>query len=182
MNKKEHYEQSAFFDWVNLNIKCAPNIYTRKVLGLCYAVPNGFYSASKKIAHDMKMEGLRKGIPDINLDWHNLIEYETPNEHEKIEDGISWYDRGKKILLHAYAGLRIEMKYREKISEKIQKKIDTGNYIVDLRPEQKEKRELLIDAGYKFVVCYSCGQAVRTVYEYLPFKIEDYQGLKEFLI
>jgi len=62
-------------------------------------------------------------------------------------------------------GLRIEMKYGAN----------------KLTPEQKEKKKLLEEAGFKVAVCYSASEAVKAVFEYLSFKIKDYQGIKEFL-
>jgi hypothetical protein len=156
----EHDEQKTLFDWIRLNREHAPNLEVRKALKLCYAVPNGFYSKSHKVVNDMKAEGLTKGILDVNLDWP-VFNFICNANH--------------------LAGLRIEHKFRASISAKIQAKIDTGNYIVDLSPEQKEKRELLIEAGYKVVVSYSAVQSIRTIFEYLPFKIEDYQGIREYL-
>ena len=156
MNKKEHYEQSAFFAWVDLNINHAPSKDVMEALKLCYAVTNGANLPKKKQAYkgvDGKIKwrtwsseaawlkeegGLRKGFPDINLDYST----------------------------YSHAGLRIEMKHGKNV----------------LSPEQREKKDLLERACYKYAVCYSAMEAVRTVYGYLPFKIEDYQGLKEFLI
>ena len=64
-----------------------------------------------------------------------------------------------------YFGLRIEMKFGKN----------------KLTPEQAEIKGLLEEAGYKVAVCYSAVEAIREVYEYLPFEKKDYQGIKEFL-
>jgi len=171
--KGEHQEQKTLFDWIYLNRDYAPNPEVRKVLKLCYAVINGANLPKKQYQDKsgnwktwssegkwLKEEGLTEGMPDVNLDWPVLY-----------VDG--------NIL--EYSGLRIEHKYRASISPKIQALIDTGNYIVDLSSEQEEKRELLIEAGYHVVVSYSAVQSIRTIFEYLPFKIEDYQGIREYL-
>jgi hypothetical protein len=63
------------------------------------------------------------------------------------------------------SGLRIEMKFGK------------GK----LSPEQKEKKVLLEEAGFKVAVCYSAQEAIREVFNYLNFKETDYQGIKEFL-
>ena len=167
----EHREQVTFFDWVRLERKLAPNMEVRKALKLCYAVPNG--ASFKRVQNQhgiwysqtgakMKAEGVTKGILDVNLDW--------PIHAGKEDDWAA-------MLL----GLRIEHKYRAKSSDKIKAKILTGNYLVDLSKEQKEKRELLIEAGYKVVVSYSAVQSVRAVFEYLPFEVNDYSAIKGFL-
>ena len=155
MNKGEHYEQVTFFDWVRLNIECAPHEGVRKILKLCYAVPNGANLPKKKTrgkdgkwktwspeAKWLKAEGaLISGFPDINLDM-------------PVKD-----------IKDMYAGLRIEMKHGKGV----------------LSDGQKEKKELLEWACFKYAVCYSAAEAVRAVFEYLPFIENDYQGVKEFL-
>jgi len=163
----EHDEQKTLFDWIRLNRERAPSPGVRKAMELCYGIPNGAHM-TKAQAAKMKAEGMTKGILDVNLDWR---------AHDYI--GVP----GNKLIGRAikYIGLRIEHKFRASISTKIQTKIDTGNYIVDLSPEQKEKRELLIEAGYRVVVSYSGAQSIRTIFEYLPFRVDDYQGIREFL-
>lgn len=154
----EHDEQAAFFDWVRLNRKLAPNLEAREAMELCYAVPNGFYSKSHKVQNNMKAEGLTRGILDVNLDYPLYA---------------TW---------GACPGLRLEFKYRKSpISKSIQTKIDAGDYLADLKLEQRRKRELLLKVGYQVKVIYSSAQAVWEVFNYLPFKMEDYQGIKEFL-
>ncbi len=161
----EHDEQKTLFDWIKLNREYAPNKEVRRALKLCYANPSG---ASMKDTQRLRMirEGMIKGIPDVNLDWPVF---------KKAERNPVY------ALVIKYSGLRIEHKYRAQISDKIQAKIDTGDYIVDLSPEQKEKRKLLIEAGYKYVVSYSAVQSIRTIFDYLPFKASDYQGINGFL-
>ena len=62
-------------------------------------------------------------------------------------------------------GLRIEMKFgRNKLT-----------------PEQENKKALFEEAGFKVAACYSAAEAVRAVFEYLPFEEKDYQGAREFL-
>lgn len=161
----EHDEQVTFFDWVRLNREYAPSLEVRKAMKLCYAVPNGANLPKKKYQNKkgewktwspeakwLQEEGaLEPGIPDINLDW--------PVNHgwldEKCIQDVEDY----------YHGLRIEMKYGKN----------------KLTPEQEEKKELLEEAGFKVAVCYSASEAVKAVFEYLPFKQKDYQGIKEFL-
>jgi len=181
----EHDMQVEFFNWVRLNLEYSRNKELKKALGLCYGVPNG--SALKKVKSKkkeynaktgkwkykywspegkrMKDEGMTAGMPDVNLDWP-VLEY--------IGDDFDDYTR-------YYASLRIEHKYRAKISPKIQALIDTGNYIVDLSAKQKDKRKLLIEAGHRVVVSYAVKQSVNAVFEYLPFEKKDYQGIREYL-
>jgi len=75
-----------------------------------------------------------------------------PKKHEPPQEDIK-------------AGLRIEFKFGKNT----------------LTKEQKEMKALLEEAGFKVAVCKSAQEGVRTVFKYLPFKVEDYQGLKEFL-
>ena len=164
----EHDEQKTLFDWIYLNRDHAPNEQVRKAMKLCYSVPNG---ASMKSTQRLRMwrEGLTKGILDVNLDW------------PICSQGMPVCSNAILSTTIFNPGLRIEHKYRAKISAKIQALIDTGNYLVDLSPEQKEKRLLLIEAGYHVVVSYSAVQSIRTIFKYLPFRAEDYQGIKEYL-
>jgi hypothetical protein len=106
---------------------------------------------SKAHAAKMKAEGMTKGILDINLDWPIWKNYLKENDLPCRDN--------------CFPGLRIEMKFGKN----------------KLTPEQKEIKKLLEEAGHKVVVCYSAQEAVSAVYEYLPFKAGDYQGIKEFL-
>jgi hypothetical protein len=164
----EHDEQKTFFDFVRLNRQHAPNPEVRKAMKLCYANQTG---ARMKItqAGKMKAEGMTKGVLDVNLDWPVEGSRYTGNPCCPYDTFVE------------FCGLRIEHKYRAEVSDKIQAKIDTGNYLVDLSPEQKETRELLIEAGFKVVVSYSAVQSIKAMFEYLPFEAKDYAGLKEFL-
>lgn len=151
----EHEIQRNFFNWVRRNIPdtdrpeytgYSKNPGIQNALSLCYAVNNNAQKAQKA-----KMEGLTKGILDANLDW-------------PIFCGM--------LLI---PGLRLEFKYRKPpVSAKIQGMIDTGNYLVDLSPKQKEKRELFLKAGYQVAVVYSVKQAIQVVIDYLPFPEVDY--------
>lgn len=177
MKKSEHTEQAAFFDWVRLNRSCAPNPEVRKAMSLCYAVPNGANLPKRRYKNKkgewktwcseakwLKEEGaLDSGLPDVNLDW--------PIFRKGSGGFFVWFN----------SGLRIEHKHRDSISPAIKEKIGRGNYTADLSIEQKKKRELLIEAGYKVVISYSAQQSVRAVFEYLNFRIDDYQGIREFL-
>jgi len=87
-----------------------------------------------------------------------------------LDINLDWSTQRKfvycgEIVNEKTPGLRIEMKYGKN----------------KLTLEQKEKKELLEEVGFKVEVCYSASEAVKAVFEYLPFKIKDYQGIKEFL-
>jgi len=168
----EHDEQATFFEWVRLNRTAAPSLEVRKALSRCYAVPNGA-AMKESQRRRMSREGMENGIPDVNLDCPTCPRWMFGSHQLDVDLESFWSG--------CLSGLRIEHKYRKSISAKIQNKIDRGDYLVDLSPKQKEKRELLIDAGYKVVVSYSAAQSIRAVFEYLPFEVNDYQGIKEFL-
>lgn len=173
-NMREHQEQTTFFDWVRRNREYALNLEVRKAMKLCYAVPNGaYYKDDYKRGLIMREEGLTPGVLDVSLDqpvFKNYVVTKNGTPMVQLQKSDIW------------PGLRIEFKYRKPpISKAIQEKIDTGAYLVDLSPEQKEMRKLLIGAGYKVSVVYSAAQAIREVFEYLPFDEKDYQGIKEFL-
>jgi hypothetical protein len=155
----EHQEQQNFFNWVRRNRRFSLNPEIRKAMKLCYAIPNG---AAIKDFQKMKMEGMEKGILDVNLDWPVTI-IKPKKSHSLIDRLIT------------IAGLRLEFKYKKPpISDKIQALINTENYLVDLSPEQKETRLLLIEAGYKVCIPYSAEQAIQMVIDYLPFFETDY--------
>lgn len=162
----EHEEQATFFDFVRLNRERAPNQHVRNAMKLCYSNQTGAHMKISQ-AGKMKAEGMTKGVLDVNLDWPAAIEKDNMSEFPQ------------KVMV--FSALRIEHKWHSSISDKIQAKIDTGNYFVDLSLEQREFRELLIEAGYKVVVSYSAVQSIRAVFEYLPFEVEDYAGIREFL-
>lgn len=155
----EHDEQVTFFNWVRLNRELAPNLEVREVMKLCYSNQTGANLPKKKYKVSnpttgksewrqwspegkwLKDEGMKKGIPDIQLAVIQLID-------------------GRVI-----GALYIEMKFG-------------GN---GLTPEQSEMKILLEKYGCKVAVCYSAAEAVKAVFDYLPFKEKDYQGIKEFL-
>ena len=141
----EHQEQTYFFNWVRRNIKFAKNEELKKVMRLCYSVPNGIRSTQGQKA---KMEGLTAGMPDINLDY--------PQKRDKDVYVCGFYKTIKDNV--NYLGLRIEMKFG-------------GN---TLSEKQKEKKNLLEEAGFKVVVCYSAKEAIQVVIDYLPFPEVDY--------
>ena len=103
------------------------------------------------VAKKMKAEGVEAGMPDINLDW--------ASEREDVD---YW---GNSIMVDDCYGLRIEMKFNKN----------------KLTPQQKEKKALLVESGFEYVVCYSAVESIRVMFEYLSFKVSDYQGIKEFL-
>lgn len=58
----EHSEQCAFMDWLRLQY---PNVYK-----VTYAVPNGAHLARGPRSYmRLQKEGLRKGVPDIIIDY-----------------------------------------------------------------------------------------------------------------
>jgi len=148
----EHDEQKTFFDWVRLNRWMAPNKDVRKAMNLCYSIPNGAHMGKAQAAK-MLAEGMTKGILDINLDIPRENGYFKMNT-----DGAPWIE-------DYFHGLRIEMKFGKNT----------------LTKEQKEKKALLEEAGFQVAVCYSAKEAIKTVFEYLPFTVDDYQGLNDFL-
>ena len=140
-SENEHGYQSAFFNWVRRNRKDSPNEGIRDALNLCYAVPNGLSTNQSQKA---KMEGLTKGMPDVNLDWASEREEENYwGNYETVDDCY---------------GLRIEFKYGRNT----------------LTTDQKEKKVLLEKAGYKWVTCWTVKEAIEAVMNYLPFPVEDY--------
>jgi hypothetical protein len=155
----EHDEQVTFFDWVRLNRQYAPNLEVRKAMKLCYANQTGAHMV-KAQAGKMKAEGMTKGILDINLDWPLFCPemWDIPLNQRNRDN----YNILGNLFL---PGLRIEMKFGKN----------------KLTKEQKEKKELLEEVGFKVAVCYSAVEAIRAVFEYLPFEESDYQGIKEFL-
>lgn len=177
-SRHEHEAQTTFFDWVRLNRKLAKHPDLRAAMKLCYANINGASLSKKRDKRGnwyspegkyLKAEGMTSGVLDVNLDWP-VFEQDRQNNPFILVHGI-----------RNAAGLRLEFKHRRQpISRRIQEKIKTGNYIVDLTLEQKETRELLLKAGYQVAVVYSAAQAIRTVFEYLPFQFEDYQGKEYF--
>jgi len=158
----EHDNQVEFFLWVRTNELYNKKPEIRDAMGLCYAVPNGGMFPKRQnnkgqwwspVAKKMKAEGMTEGIPDINLD----------------------FERSEQCGMH---GLRIEMKYRAiSLSDKLMVKHRTGEYLVDLSREQKEKRLLFIKGGYKYVICYLAAEAKQAVMDYLPFDKNDYVGV-----
>ena len=155
----EHELQRNFFNWVRRNRKNSPNPVVKEAMELCHSVPNGWNSNSHQ-GQKMKMEGLTAGIPDIHLPLRVLNSNYIKGTFAVVDD--------------YYIGFWIETKYKASISPKIQKLIDTGNYLVNLSPEQKRKRELLIKTGHKYVICYSVAQMIKAVMDYLPFEDSDY--------
>jgi len=135
----EHQQQVYFFNWVRRNRKLSSNIWIRRAMELCYAVPNGISSREGQKA---KLEGLTRGMPDINLDWPTVL-----------------CEPEGTIFI---PGLRIEMKFGKNTLSKA----------------QKEKKELLEKANFKYCVCYSAEEAVKAVMTYLPFPEKDYIGPK----
>ena len=149
----EHNEQTTFFGWVKLNREYAPEPEVRKAMKLCYAVPNG--------AKLEKIKDKRTGKIWSPIGKKLKAEGLTKGILDINLDWTAW----DNDLYQMVPGLRIEMKFGKN----------------KLSPEQKEKKELLEEAGYKVAVCYSASQAVRAVFEYLPFGENDYQGIREFL-
>lgn len=155
----EHEEQVGFFAWVDANLLYNKNPAIKKAMGLCWANPNGGKRPKKKnqngmwysvTAQKLQKEGLRVGVPDITID----------------------------IGTNKYNGLRIEMKYRKTpLSAPLMLQHRADEYITDLSPEQKKKRELLIEAGYKYKICYTTQEAIRATINYLPFEEKDYIGV-----
>lgn len=56
----EHTEQCAVMDWANLHVERYP------VLRLLHAIPNGGKRHAKTAA-DLLAEGVKSGVPDLNL-------------------------------------------------------------------------------------------------------------------
>lgn len=157
----EHEIQRNFFNWVLRNRKNSLNPELRNAMELCYSnqtgMPTNGYQAQKA-----KIEGMTAGIPDVNLDWPKF---------QRV--GLGARKEGPIYMVDS--GLRLEFKYRKHpVSTDTQKKIDGGRYLIDLKPEQKKKRLLLIKVGYIYRVVYSVSQAISEVMEYLPFDKEDY--------
>lgn len=169
----EHDEQKTFFDWVRLNRQYASNLEVRKAMKLCYAVPNGAHMTTGQRGK-MVGEGMTKGILDINLDMPVTV-YEIGSsdpfvkearKYVKEPSGVSNIIRKqRKKVTKLFAGFRIEMKYGKNTLSK----------------EQKEKKELLEEAGFQVAICYSAKEAIQAVIDYLPFQLADYVGVKEFL-
>ncbi|MCL2183364.1 MAG: VRR-NUC domain-containing protein [Chitinispirillia bacterium] len=56
----EHEEQKAVFDWAKANLPLRPE------LALLHAIPNGGHRR-KAVAAKLKAEGVKSGVPDIDL-------------------------------------------------------------------------------------------------------------------
>lgn len=165
MKNGEHKEQATFFAWVRLNMEHAPNPHVKEIMEIAYGIPNGANLSKKSYQNKkgewktwspeakwLKEEGsLNAGIPDINFPVPVFKKAESNPVYASVMK---------------YAGLYIEMKIDKKKPSK----------------EQKRKKYLLEKVGYQKVeVCYSAVEAIRTVYDYLPFKKCDYQGISEYL-
>jgi len=152
----EHDNQVSFFFWVRANRLYNKRPEIKAAMGLCYAVPNGGMFPKRQnnkgqwwspVAKKMKAEGMTEGIPDINLD-------------RSVDD---------------LCGLRIEMKYRKGgLSDNLMVKHRAEEYLIDLSDEQKVKRLLLIQVGFRYVICYSTAEAKQAVIDYLPYDKNAY--------
>jgi hypothetical protein len=163
----EHDEQVTFFNWVRLNRKLAPNLEVREVMKLCYSNQTGANLPKRKYKVSDPITGKsewRQWSPEGK--W--LREEGMTKGIPDIQLAVPVKSAGKKNNLvdsHVLCGLYIEMKFG-------------GN---KLTKEQSEIKILLEKYGYKVAVCYSAAEAVKAVFDYLPFKEKDYQGIKEFL-
>ena len=91
MNREEHQMQTAFMNWVSLVMK-----HERKDLRLMFAIPNGGARDARTGAM-LKMEGVRKGVPDLCLpvrrgEYLGLwIEMKAPGRKPTPEQ-YEWHD------------------------------------------------------------------------------------------
>jgi len=151
----EHDEQKTFFDWVRLNRQYAKNELLRKAMKLCYAVPNGskFEKVRNKKGQLWSPTGKKMKEEGLEKGMPDInLDWATPLNLNKLSKG--WWP-----------SLRIEMKFGKN----------------KLTKEQREKKDLLEQAGFRVVVAYSAKEAIKAVVDYLPFKESEYQGLEEFL-
>ena len=74
MTPSEHYEQVMLFRWAEIECRCRkfPKVMIGgkeiSVLEFLHAVPNGGLR-SKKTAADLKLEGVKSGVPDISFPY-----------------------------------------------------------------------------------------------------------------
>jgi hypothetical protein len=95
--KSEHHEQCRFFNHINFL-----SGLDQDVIELIYAVPNGGNRSGTE-AIRLKAEGVRSGIPDVNID------IPSPNYHGmriefKKKNGILSQAQVRKIKLLRQAG------------------------------------------------------------------------------
>lgn len=74
MTPTEHYEQVMLFRWAEIECRCRkfPKVMIGgkeiSVLEFLHAVPNGGVR-NKKTAADLKLEGVKSGVPDISFPY-----------------------------------------------------------------------------------------------------------------
>lgn len=87
----EHLEQAAVMDWARMHEKRWP------ALELLHAVPNGGFRF-KATAAAMKREGVKSGVPDLDLPvsrgkWHGLRIEMKAHDGRPSESQRWWIDR-----------------------------------------------------------------------------------------
>jgi hypothetical protein len=88
VQRREHFEQVSLIDWCIAHEEQAPE------LKMLFAVPNGGHR-SKKVAGEMKAEGMKAGVPDLMLliaigNWHGLI-IEMKAEGGRVRPNQKWW-------------------------------------------------------------------------------------------
>lgn len=92
----EAQEQKALFEWI------AYNIWKWPELRLCYHIPNGG-SRDPREAHNLKLQGVKPGVPDICLPvprgpYHGLyIELKRQKGGRLSEDQKAWLNRLNRV-------------------------------------------------------------------------------------
>ncbi len=134
----EDDHQAAYFQWVDSMINLDPRY------GLIYAVPNGG-ARDGLTAKLLKAQGVRKGVPDINVDV-------------VLSDNRT----GQWLVT---PGLRIELK----------KPIVAGEDKPRVSPEQKWRLNALQAQGYTCVVAFGWDEAREATIAYLAGQYVPHQ-------
>ena len=171
----EHDEQVEFFVWVKANELYNKDPDIKKAMALCWSIPNGGKRPKKLTSYGKKMVSKYGSNPPKIIGKQGW--FYSPGAQSLVSEGLKGGvpDIEMNRASGLYHGLKIEMKYRKGgLSDSLMVKHRMGEYLVDLDTEQKTKRELLIEADYKYVICYTAAEAKEAVINYLPYDKNDY--------
>jgi hypothetical protein len=99
--KSEHHEQCRFFNYVNYL-----SSLDQDVVELIYAVPNGG-SRNPQEAIRLKAEGVRSGIPDVNIDIPSPEYHGMRIEFKRKVGGVTSPAQKRKHRLLRQAGYHV---------------------------------------------------------------------------
>jgi len=171
----EHDVQAGFFVWVRANENYNKDIEIKRAMGVCFGIGNGGKRPQKLTPYGKKMIQKYGRKPPKHISrkgWYYSTVGNTMKE-EGLTEGIP--DVFLSVRTKEYPGMYIEFKYRKiPLSDNLMIRHRKNEYIVDLSDKQKEKRELFIRGGYKYVICYHVQEAKDAVITYLPFNRNEY--------